>query len=164
MIILETERLYLRTLEDQDVIPFAAYRSKNEVKKYQSWKDYTIEDATRRIEECRHIDKLNYIGSNYHLAIILKENNQLIGDLFIDVLYHDGFSLGYTLDSQYWRKGYAYEIVSAFLNHMKHLGFETVYCFAYTKNRRSIKLLKKLGFIRFEKNIFYGDEGYEKQL
>ena len=47
--ILETQRLYLRQLQESDAKRMSEYRSKEEVAKYQSWKKYTIEDAAKRI-------------------------------------------------------------------------------------------------------------------
>lgn len=39
--ILETERLYLRYLEEADALRMSEYRSKPEVAQYQSWTSYS---------------------------------------------------------------------------------------------------------------------------
>ncbi len=164
MKILQSERLYLRTLEDYDAMHLAHYRNKNEVKEFQSWDDYSYQDAIKRIRECKNIDRLDRLYSNYHLAIVSSNNDKLIGDIFVQVVSRHTFTLGYTLDSSYWNKGYAYEIVSEFLNYMKSLSFKRVVCYVYNDNTRSIHLLKKLDFQLFEQSLFYGDQGYEKYL
>ena len=49
--ILETPRLYLRCLQLTDAVRMSEYRSKKEVAHYQSWKKYSIKDATKRIQQ-----------------------------------------------------------------------------------------------------------------
>ena len=159
--ILETDRLYLRYLCVEDATRMSEYRQKKEVAKYQSWKKYTENMAKRRIEECMNIKELNQVKTNYHLAIIKKSNNCMIGDLFVEVLNKKVFLLGYTLDSLEWSQGYASEMVGAFINFMFYqYSFEKVLCYVYKKNIRSRHLLEKLGFHQFEESYLYNDVGY----
>ena len=163
--ILETQRLYLRQLQESDAKRMSEYRCKEEVAKYQSWKKYTIEDAAKRIQHCLTITSFNKPKSDYHLAIILKENDEMIGDLFVEVVNHKVFVLGYTIDSLYWSLGYATEIVSAFLEYMKETyKFKKAICYVYHDNIRSKKLLKKLHFVKFDESYYYDDEGYVKKI
>ena len=163
--ILETPRLYLRRLQWDDAKRMSEYRQKKEVAYYQSWKKYSVKDASKRIEQCLKITSLSQPKTNYHLAVILKENDVMIGDLFIDVANEKAFVLGYTLDSEYWSKGYGSEMVGAFCQYMKeNYQFQKVICYVYKDNKRSIHLLKKLQFHKFDESYFYHDEGYIKKL
>lgn len=163
--ILETKRLYLRTFFLADASRMSEYRNKPEVAHYQSWKHYTIKDAIKRIQYCQKITEYNRPKTDYHLAIIQKEQDVLIGDLFVEIINPSSFTLGYTLDSLYWSKGYALEIVQAFLYYMKETyHFKKVICYVYNDNVKSIQLLKKLGFEKFDESYFYGDSGYMKKL
>ncbi len=163
--ILESERLYLRSLELTDAKRMSEYRNKPEVAQYQSWQHYTIQEAYRRIQHCLTIHSWNIPRSDYHLAIILKDKNIMIGDIFVEVVNVKTFVMGYTLDSLYWFKGYATEIISTFLEYMKNTyGFKKVVCYVYSDNIRSKKLLKKLCFTKFEESYYYNDEGYIKRL
>ncbi len=163
--ILETSRLYLRRLQKDDALRMSEYRQKKEVAYYQSWKKYSLKDASRRIEQCLKMTSLNLPKTNYHLAVILKEEDMMIGDLFVDVANEKVFVLGYTLDSDYWSKGYGSEIVDAFCQYMKKtFQFQKVMCYVYKDNQRSIHLLKKLQFHKFDESYFYHDEGYIKHL
>lgn len=165
MKILETSRLYLRTLEDTDASRMSAYRNKKEVAKYQTWKHYTIKEATTRIQMCQNIKAFDRPRSNYHLAIVLKDEDLMIGDLFVDIASRRYFVLGYTLDSAYWSCGYASEIVDAFCDYMKETyHFKKVICYVYRNNVRSKNLLIKLGFKKFDQSYFYGDESYMRLL
>ncbi|MCD7892649.1 MAG: GNAT family N-acetyltransferase [Erysipelotrichaceae bacterium] len=163
MKILETTRLYLRTFENNDAYRLSDYRSKEEVAKYQSWDTFSVTDAYRRISTSKDIASFNKVKANYQLAICLKENDLLIGDIFVEVMTRKIFVLGYTLDSDYWGLGYASEIIEAFCKYMKQTyKFRKVLCYVYTDNKRSIHLLKKLGFKRISKSKYFGDETYIK--
>lgn len=163
--ILETPRLYLRYLQETDAKRMSEYRQKKEVAYYQSWKKYSIKDATKRIQHCLKLTSLCQPKTDYHLAVVLKDNEQMIGDLFVDVVNEQAFVLGYTLDSVYWSQGYGSEIVAAFCMFMKECyHFQRVICYVYKDNQRSRHLLKKLHFQKFEESFFYHDEGYIKYL
>ena len=163
--ILETQRLYLRCLQEDDASRMSEYRNKKEVAKYQSWDTYSKDDALRRIRQCQLIRSLNTPKTDYHLAIILKNNDDMIGDLFVEIVNKKVFVLGYTLDSDYWSLGYASEIVNAFCEFMKdEYGFKKVVCYVYYDNVRSKKLLKRLHFVKFDESHYYGDEGFIKKL
>lgn len=163
--ILETERLYLRQLEDNDAQRMSEYRNKQEVAQYQSWKTYSQKDALRRIHQCSFVKSLNQPRSDYHLGIVLKEDGLLIGDIFVEIINKKVFVLGYTLDSTYWSLGYASEIIVAFCEYMKsQYQFKKVLCYVYSDNIRSKKLLRRLHFIKFDESYYYGDEGYMKRL
>ncbi len=163
MKILETSRLYLRTFENNDAYRLSDYRSKTEVAQYQSWDTYSVSDAYRRISTSKEISSFNKVKSNYQLAICLKDNDLLIGDIFVEVFTRKAFVLGYTLDSDYWGQGYASEIIDAFCQYMKGTyKFRKVLCYVYSANKRSIHLLQKLKFKRIAKSKYYGDETYIK--
>lgn len=163
--ILETKRLCLRKLNIDDAFRMSEYRNKEEVARYQSWRHYSEKDALRRIRQCQLVPSLSQVKTDYHLGIVLKEKNLLIGDLFVEIRNSHTFVLGYTLDSDYWSRGYAYEMVDAFLSYMKETySFQKVICYAYADNRRSIRLLERLGFIQFDESFIYGDKGYLKRL
>lgn len=163
--ILETQRLYVRPLEKSDAPRMSEYRNKKEVAKYQSWEHYSPDDALKRICQCLQVQSYYKPRVNYHLAVILKSQDYMIGDLFVDILNKNVFLLGYTLDSEYWSCGYGSEVVEAFCNYMKETyRFKKVLCYVYKNNKRSIHLLQKLGFHKFEESYFYGDIGYSKML
>lgn len=162
--ILETPRLYLRHFRQEDAARLSEYRNKKEVSYYQTWNKYSIIDAKRRIAHCLKNPDIKEKG-NYQFAIILKDNDKLIGDLFVETDKSKSFVLGYTLDSDYWNLGIASEMVSAFLEYMKEeYHYSKVICYVYKDNERSLHLLKKLHFTKFSESYFYDDEGYVKVL
>lgn len=53
MKIFETERLTIRTLDENDIDRLVEYRSKKTVSQYQSWNRYTKRDAVKLIKKCK---------------------------------------------------------------------------------------------------------------
>lgn len=159
-----TKRLIIKDLSLDDMTRFSEYRNKKEVAKYQSWKDYSVKKAKKRISYCLKHPFKGQIG-NYQLGIYLKDNHFLIGDLFIEIDGHTTFTLGYTLDSLYWSQGYASEAIQAMLKYM-HEEYKFKICLAhvYEDNDRSVNLLKRNGFVMVNKSWFYQDVLYKKQL
>lgn len=114
---IEADRIKIQAISLQDIARFSEYRDKEEVAEYQSWDEYPIEKAKQRITYCiKH--PFHGKRGNYQLGIYLKDENYLIGDLFIEIDGHTTFTLGYTLDSLYWSKGYASEALEAILQYM----------------------------------------------
>lgn len=163
--ILETERLYLRRFVLEDAKRMSEYRNKEEVAKYQSWNTYSERKAQSRIKKLMKTDEFYKPRVDYHFAIVLKETDEIIGDIFTDILNERTFMLGYTLDSLYWSKGYASEMVGAFIEYMHtEYHFKKVMCYAYANNERSVRLLNRLGFEKFDESSFFGDVGYIKKI
>ena len=90
---IETERLIIKPLTLDDARRFSEYRDKEEVAMYQSWDEYPLNKAINRIEYCQKHPFHGQIG-NYQFGLYLKENNRLIGDIFIEsikLLERNGF-------------------------------------------------------------------------
>ena len=123
---IEADRIKIQAISLQDIARFSEYRDKEEVAEYQSWDEYPIEKAKQRITYCiKH--PFHGKRGNYQLGIYLKDENYLIGDLFIEIDGHTTFTLGYTLDSLYWSKGYASEALEAILQYMYNIILRFVY-------------------------------------
>lgn len=159
----ETERLYIRKFVVEDAKRLSEYRNKREVSRYQTWHIYTYIDAIRRIRYCNKHPILQK-GVNTQYAIVLKESNYIIGDIFIEIRNNSTAVIGYTLDNLYWHKGYAYEAIKSFLKYLKQEGYSKVYAYVYNENMASIRLLEKLEFNKINQWIGYNQSGYYKEL
>ena len=97
--------------------------------------------------------------------MVLKETGCLIGDYFFEVIEPSSITIGYTFDSDYWHHGYATESLRALLTILKdEYYFERVFAHVYNDNYRSIRLLKNMGFVQYEKSILMGDIGFKLDL
>ena len=160
----ETQRLIIRELTMSDAKRLSEYRNKKEVAFYQSWWRYPYNKAVKRIEYCL---KHPFDGSrgSYQLGVVLKENNYLIGDYFLEVIETSSIMIGYTFDSDYWQHGYAIESMRALLLELKNrYNFKIVFAHVYDDNIRSIRLLKNLGFVQYETSKIMGDIGFKLRL
>ena len=81
---IEADRIKIQAISLQDIARFSEYRDKEEVAEYQSWDEYPIEKAKQRITYCiKH--PFHGKRGNYQLGIYLKDENYLIGDIFIEI-------------------------------------------------------------------------------
>lgn len=158
MNIAESDRLILRYLKpDDDAFMLKLMNS-------STWLKYI---GDRHI--ISEMDARNYLISgpikSYQehgvgmFGITLKESNILIGVCgLVKREYLDDFDLGYALLPNYEGKGYAFEASQAVLSFVANTTpMKRIVAFTTEYNKRSRKLLNKLGF-RFEKVFQLGDE------
>lgn len=155
-VIIETERLYLRTWNSSDTEPY-----------------WVINQDPRVIEFLRgaltheEVDQF-ILGANQHQekwgftlwAAELKATGELIG--FIGLNYTDwpahftpAVEVGWRLGSQYWGHGYATEGAKAALDFgFNTIGLEEIFSFTVPMNKRSIRVMEKIGLKRDENGDF----------
>lgn len=148
---IETERLVLRPLTDADK-PWAAAQSADpEVMTYlgglqtQAWSDDRI-DKMMRLQVER--------GHSFH-AIIRKVDGRPIGLCGLKLFDAEGATLpgaleiGWRLDSDCWRQGYAREAASAWLDHtFSVMNGARVIAITSLRNSGSWGLMERLGMTR----------------
>ncbi|MCX5792614.1 MAG: GNAT family protein [Elusimicrobia bacterium] len=159
---LETERLLLRTVREEDVPAIYAYRSRADVGKYQT-RYRRLADARRLIKRVRGI-ALNTPNTWHQLAVIEKSGGGLIGDLGIHFTGKENrqAEIAYTIAPEYQGKGYATEAVLRMMGFLfgklrKHRLVAT----ADPRNKSSIKLMERVGMRReayFRKSFWTGTE------
>lgn len=146
-IILETERLRLRYFEEKDLDTFIDYRNNEEWMIHQTFKGKSKEEYRSILLSPFYIDQ----GSQ--LAVCLKDSDLLIGDLYIEKNECELF-IGYTIHPKYSKKGYTFEIVEAFIQHLFN-DYPDCKIVAETdlSNIPSINLLKKMKFKEVMNNV-----------
>ena len=116
----------------------------------------TLDDAKKKLEN--RVEETEYL-----FAIVLKENNKVIGEIEAYPEEHkDTFSPCWMLNKNYHRKGYAYEAAHAFFDYLfKQKGARRIYAYTEDYNIGSQRLCEKLGmrkeglfkeFVSFVKN------------
>ncbi|MEH6939105.1 GNAT family N-acetyltransferase [Bacillus sp. JJ664] len=157
----KTERLQLRRFKDEDLEYFYQYRANPEIAKYQGWQNYSYEQAISFIEK-QKIAIANVPDTWVQVAIEQKESGRLIGDFGIHTLKlpHNTIEIGFTLDPQFQKQGYASEALKGLINHLfNDLHKESIQAIAVEQNESSIKLLKRMGFTqvkKIENSLFKG--------
>lgn len=163
--VLKTENLVIRAFERKDLETFTQYRSQEMVAKYQSWSNYTYQDAVKFFESMDY-STFGREGNWYQLAISSFDSDELIGDIAVHFIDQDQIEIGFTIAPQHQGKNIATKAVSCFLRYVfGELNKHRVVATTDAENTASYRLLEKLSFRReghFIQNIFFkgawGDE------
>jgi len=145
--VLQSDRLLVRPLCEQDAEPMFNYRSLPDVSKYQSWGPKSIDEILSFIKENHAIEALT-AGTWYQLGIVLRNNGCLIGDLGVHIADRDPrqVEFGITVAPQFQRHGFAAEAVNLLLNALfVNLGKHRVFASIDPRNAASQKLMEHLG-------------------
>lgn len=91
-------------------------------------------------------------------AVVLKENRQLIGNVYLGKREGEALELGYVFNKHYWRQGYARESCKALNQKAFSEGVHRIYAECDPCNTGSWSLLESLGFTReayFRQNVYF---------
>lgn len=144
MISIDTKRLHLRNVSQNDVQAMFDYRNNEICARYQRGQIKDFEEIQNLIER-RKNDEIS-IDSPCMIAVALKETDELIGEIIVKPK-DNTISLGYTFSYKYHRQGYAFEALTVLHEHLHKVAPEWEFI-SYTEceNIASIELLKKLGY------------------
>ncbi len=141
---LETRHLVIRSFAAGDVTEYAALVADPEVMKYIG-DGLAVDEAQARayVEEC--IENERTLGFARY-ALELRSANEFIGICGF-ALIDDYVDFGYRIARRYWGNGYVSEAAQATIKYgFERLGFESIVAIAYSENKGSIRVIKKLGF------------------
>lgn len=148
--ILETPRLLLREMTDEDFSALYAILSDPETMKYYP-KPYDESGTRRWINWCRESYQKNGFGL---WAVILKDTGEFIGDCGISLQPINGQwlpEIGYHIHKDHWRKGYASEAAAACIRlAFEQFDFPAVYSYMKHTNEPSWRTAMKNGMILVE--------------
>ena len=144
MIFLETPRLVLRNVEEQDEAVMFDYRNHPLCARYQRGQ----KRARHQIHELigRRREDVLSCQANCMIAVANRTTGEMVGEIVV-MPTDKTFSLGYTMSYRHHRKGYAFEALSALIGHLhhQHPAWEFI-SFVHPDNAASMGLLKKLGY------------------
>ncbi len=138
---IETERLIIRRFIEEDWKDLYEYLSDEEVVKFEPYDVYS--------EEQTKIEAINRSKMDSFYAVCLKENNKLIGNIYLEKGEFDTWELGYVFNASYQKKGYALEATKKLLD----LAFtewkaRRIIAMCNPLNKNSWKLLERLNMRR----------------
>ncbi|MFZ1527769.1 MAG: GNAT family N-acetyltransferase [Ferruginibacter sp.] len=142
-----TPRLMLRLISEEDTVFIRALvNSEGWLQFIGNRNVYSDEDALRYIQKIKNTPEL------FYWVVNLKGGNEPIGIIsFLKRSYLDHFDIGFAFLPEFGGQGYALEATREVLAEAEKQ-HETLLASTIPPNKRSIHLLKKLGF-RFEKEI-----------
>ena len=162
---LETERLLLRYMREEDYIDMYDTWSDDEVTKFLSFDTYSdIEEAKRRVAIWleRYKDE-----KCYRWIIERKEDGELFGVIDVVGYEDDGApEIGYLSRRKYWGNGYMTEALGAVTEYLFSEGFDAVVVEAAPENVGSNRVIQKNGYTFVGQNEleFNKRGGVEKRL
>jgi RimJ/RimL family protein N-acetyltransferase len=161
MMQIDTLRLKLRELTEEDLQAVHDYASDPEVVRYMPFGPNTMEDTknfldgaiSRQTEEPR---------TDIGLGIELREDGRLIGACRINKTSEIEAHVGYILNRGYWGHGYASEAAEALVRFgFTEMGVRRIYADCHPDNVASIRVLEKIGMTlegrRREYMMFHGE-------
>lgn len=139
MKILETKRLFLREMTDDDFPALKKILSDPETMKYYP-KPYDDEGVKRWIDWCKD----SYTKKGFGLwAVVLKETGEMIGDCGVSMQNINGEEkpeIGYQLKKEYFRQGLGIEMAKAVRDYFfNHFDYDEVYSYMNIDNVPSYK-------------------------
>lgn len=157
----QTERIICREFESADLEAFAEYRALPEVARYQSWSEYSYQDAQALYDNMKKVPFAT-VGHRFQLAIVTKgdkDSQQMLGDLAVHFIDGQQIEIGFTFAPNFQGQGYASEAVLGLLAYLfselkPHRVIATTDC----DNVPSWLLLERVGLRReahFIENIFF---------
>ena len=146
----ETERLILRRYRKEDLQDLYEYLSDEEVVKFEPYRPMDMPETAAEMNERIHNDEM--------IAVELKENHKLIGNVYLGKREFDTLELGYVFNKNYWGKGYAKESCKALIQKAFSEGIHRIYAECDPCNIAFWRLLEALGFFReahFKENVYF---------
>ena len=142
--ILETERLILRTWAEDDAEELYKYAKDPDVGPMAGWPVHTSVENSREIIR-------SVLSAPETYAVCLKENGKPIGSIGLhrnDLAEQDDeYELGYWIGKPYWGQGLIPEASREILRYaFEDLGMNRIWCGYYDGNEKSRKVQIKLGF------------------
>ena len=145
-----TERLILREFRESDYDDLFEYLSQLENNEFEGYPGITYENGR---------EHLKYrVGSEEFYAIELKESGKVIGNIYCGNRDFGAKEVGYIVNHNYQRKGYACEALRAVIENTFKEGVHRIYAECDPRNACSWKLLEKVGLEReahFKQNVFF---------
>ncbi|MDO5520975.1 MAG: GNAT family protein [bacterium] len=147
---IETERLLLRNFKEEDYDDLYEFLSQRKDEVFEGYPGITYENGK---------EHLAYrLANDDFIAIELKKNHKIIGNVYFGSRDFEAKELGYIVNKEYQRKGYASEAIQAVLDHGFSEGVHRVFAECSPKNECSWGLLEHLQFKReayFKQNVYF---------
>ena len=155
---LTTERLILRPFKETDRGDLFECLSQLENDGFEGYPGITRENCA---EQLKH-----RLGSAEYYAIELKSTGKVIGNIYCGERDFHAKEVGYIINQDFRRCGYAEEALSAVIEAVSASGIHRVYAECDPRNERSWRLLEKVGLRRethLRQNIWFHKDAEGQQ-
>ena len=145
-----TERLILRRFRESDYDDLFEFLSQLEDDEFEGYPGITYENGKEHLK--------SRLDSDEFYAIELISSGKVIGNIYCGTRNYAAKEVGYIINKDYQRQGYATEALSAIIRSVFRDGVHRVYAECDPRNTASWKLLESVGFRReahLRQNIYF---------
>ena len=157
-VVIETERLILRSWNLGDLDDFYEYASAPEVGPMAGWEPHKNKEESLAILK-------RFIDGKKTFALVYKENHKTIGSIGIELygneevlsefFSYQGRSIGYVLSKDYWGRGLMPEALKAVMDYLYNvLDYDFLLCGRFDFNLQSGRVQEKCGFKPYRRLVF----------
>lgn len=147
---IETKRLILRNFEEKDYDDVYEFLSQRKEDIFEAYPDITYENGR---------DHLKYrVDSDEFYAMELKESGKVIGNIYFGNRDFEAKEIGYIVNKNYQRHGYAAEAIMTVMREGFQNGVHRIFGECDPRNECSWRLLESLGFHKeacFLQNVYF---------
>lgn len=144
---IKTERLTLKPYSDNDEEAMIDLLTNNTIKKTFMIPDFQTEDEKKQM--FNRLKAFSLSDEHYEAGIFL--NDILIGFLNDVEIFDNKIELGYVINPEYNNCGYATEALKGAISYLFKRGFSEIIAGAFESNTASIKVMKKAGMNKLER-------------
>ena len=145
-----TERLILRSFQETDLDDLYEFLSQLENDEFEGYPGITRESSLEHLKQ--------RVESEEFYAVVLKETGKVIGNIYCGKRDYHSKEVGYIINKDYQRCGYAAEALFAMIREAFRQGAHRIYAECDPRNESSWRLLEKAGLRReahLRENIFF---------
>ena len=147
---IRTKRLLLRPFRESDRDDLFEFLYQLKDDEFEGYPDITRERVREQLRQ--------RLGSEAFYAVVLADTGKVIGNIYCGDRDFDAKKVGYIINRDYRRMGYAAEALSAVIGHAFRQGTHRVFAECDPRNTASWKLLEKVGMRReahFRQNLWF---------
>jgi RimJ/RimL family protein N-acetyltransferase len=151
-LIFETDRLIVRGLQMNDLIPFHEMQSDADVMQYVTGIIKPLAENEKELSDliAKYEDEKNDF---WIYAIVRKSDQKFIGSVALVKDDQNDDEIGYRFSKQYWGNGYGIEVCKGLVAYCKAVGFQKLVGYVVDVNIASSKILKKCNFKEVSKGM-----------
>lgn len=149
--LLETQRLQLRTLSKADVEDVLIFQGDQESVLYIPWEARSRDEVLEALGRAETYLGLDCDTKSLLLAVVLKETGQVIGQLNTTIVDAPNFTanIGYVLNAEFRGQGFVNESMVALIDDIfSNHNVMRIIADIDIRNLNSVKVVEKLGFRR----------------
>ncbi|ATP39940.1 GNAT family N-acetyltransferase [Solibacillus sp. R5-41] len=166
--VLETKRLVLKELVENDAQNILKCFSNDDVLRYYGQKPLTSIEQVKQI--IKNFAEQFKEKNGMKWGIELKETGTIIGTIGLQEwsLEHKRANISYAIFPEKWGNGYASEAVDKVISYgFQELGLERIGAVVFVENKASSQVLIKLGFTKegtLKKYMYQNDKPYDTDV